>query len=225
MKILVVDDDPRLRELVGIALERAQFTAVMAHDGRMALTHAAREQPDLIILDIGLPEMDGFEVCRRIRATSHVPIIFLTAQEDEVDRILGFELGADDYVTKPFSPRELIARVRAVLKRTKKPQDAASLKLGNLSLDSTTHACHVGTQKVALTSTEFALLTALIRHPEQLRTRAQLIELIWGATSQVSDRTFDSHLRNIRAKLGAAGLKDAIETVHGVGIRMRAGLP
>ena len=117
MKILLVDDDPRLRELVRLALERATYTVITAGDGQIAVTQATRENPDLIVLDIGLPEMDGFEVCRRIRLTSDVPIIFLTARDDEVDKVLGLELGADDYVTKPFSPRELVARVKAILKR------------------------------------------------------------------------------------------------------------
>jgi two-component system OmpR family response regulator len=191
----------------------------------MAVAHAAREAPDLVVLDIGMPEMDGFEVCRRIRNTSNVPIIFLTAQDDEVDRILGFELGADDYVTKPFSPRELVARVRAVLKRSTMQNVEAALNLGELSLDADAHSCRVGLHDVALTSTEFALLSTLVRHPKQVRTRAQLIDAIWGATSQISDRTRDRHLRNIRAKLGTAGLKDAIETVHGIGIRMRGKTP
>ena len=118
MKILIVDDDPRLRELVGLSLERAGFSVITSGDGQRALVHAAREAPDLIVLDVGLPEMEGFEVCRRIRAQSDVPILFLTARDDEIDRVLGLELGADDYVSKPFSPRELVARVRAILKRS-----------------------------------------------------------------------------------------------------------
>ncbi|MCL4152775.1 UNVERIFIED_CONTAM: hypothetical protein GTU68_060699 [Idotea baltica] len=165
--------------------------------------------------------MDGYEVCRRIRKTSDVPIIFLTAQDDEIDRILGFELGADDYVTKPFSPRELVARVRAVLKRSTTPKMETVLPLGGLSLDVATHVCRVGSSELALTSTEFTLLTTLVRYPAQVHTRMQLISAIWGATSQVSDRTLDSHLRNLRGKLAKAGLRDAIETVHGVGIRIK----
>lgn len=221
MKILLVDDDPRLRALAGLALERAAFTVVTAADGQLAVTHAARENPDLIVLDIGLPEMDGYDVCRRIRQTSQVPIIFLTARDDELDKVLGLELGADDYVTKPFSPRELVARVRAVLKRSGGAPQAAVMAFGPLSLDAASHQCRVGAQEVALTSTEFSLLAALVRHPAQLRSRAQLVEAIWGAGSQVSDRTLDSHLRNLRAKLAAAGWADAIETVHAVGIRLR----
>lgn len=223
MKILLVDDDPRLRELVGLALERANFAVVTASDGQMAVTYAAREAPDLIVLDIGLPELDGFEVCRRIRTTSDVPIIFLTARDDEVDKVLGLELGADDYVTKPFSPRELVARVRAILKRSVGTNDATTLTCGPMILDASAHRCQIGSLHISLTSTEFNLLSTLARRPELVQSRAQLIHAIWGAGSQVSDRTLDSHLRNVRSKLSRAGWEDAIETVHGVGIRMRVG--
>lgn len=135
MKILIVDDDPRLRDLVRIALERQGFATIAAADGRLALTHAAREAPDLVVLDVGLPEMDGFEVCRRLRSSSEVPILFLTARDDEIDRIIGLELGADDYVTKPFSPRELVARVRAILKRSGWMANAETLARGRIALD------------------------------------------------------------------------------------------
>lgn len=221
MKILLVDDDPRLRDLVALALERAGFQTLTGHNGQVALTHAARENPDLIVLDIGLPEMDGFEVCRRIRQTSDVPILFLTARDDEIDKILGLELGADDYVTKPFSPRELVARVRAILKRTAAPVQQNLLSYGAISLDTSAHICRVTDQDVPLTSTEFALLSALIHHPGQAHSRTRIIDSIWGKGSQVSDRTLDSHLRNLRAKLAAAGQTDAIETIHGVGMRMK----
>jgi len=220
MKILVVDDDPRLRELVGLALERAGFSVIGAGDGRLALTHATRETPDLIVLDIGLPELDGFEICRRIRATSQVPILFLTARDDEIDRIVGLELGADDYVTKPFSPRELVARVRAILKRTNGPQTQMVSQYGRLSLDRAAHRCHVDRSPVSLTATEFALLDDLAKHAGQVRSRAQLVATIWGAHSPVSDRTLDSHLRNLRRKLADAGCPEAMETLHGVGIRL-----
>jgi two-component system OmpR family response regulator len=222
MKILLVDDDPRLRDLVGIALERAGFGVVTASDGQMAVMHAARENPDLIVLDIGLPEMDGFAVCQRIRATSNVPILFLSARDDEVDKILGLELGADDYVTKPFSPRELIARIKAILKRTAGQAPNRTLTFGPLSLDATSHICRIDGTEVSLTQTEFDLLSALTRHPSAIQNRTQLIHAIWGERSQVSDRTLDSHLRNLRAKLSNAGWPEAIETVHGVGIRMKA---
>lgn len=220
MKILVVDDDPQLRSLVGLALDRAGFAVVTAADGQSALMQAARELPDLIVLDQGLPELDGLEVCRRIRAKSDVPILFLTARDDELDRIIGLELGADDYVTKPFSPRELVARIKAILKRTRGSMTAAVLRHGRMTLEPTRHACTVDATEVALTGTELAILKCLIQSPERVTTRPALVDQVWGAGSPVSDRTLDSHLRNLRAKLAGAGLSDAIDTLHGVGLRM-----
>ncbi len=220
MKILVVDDDPNLRTLVSLALTRAGYSVITAADGQTALMQATREAPDLIVLDQGLPEMDGLEVCRRIRARSEVPIIFLTARDGELDRILGLELGADDYVTKPFSPRELVARIKAILKRTKGTQTGAPLRHGVLTLDPRRHACAVGAVEVALTGTEMAILTLLIQAPDRVTGRVALVDAVWGAGSPVSDRTLDSHLRNLRAKLALAGCNDAIDTLHGVGLRM-----
>jgi two-component system OmpR family response regulator len=219
MKILVVDDDPNLRGLVGLALERSGFTVVTAADGQVALMQAAREAPDLIVLDQGLPEVDGLEVCRRIRARSEVPIIFLTARDDELDRILGLELGADDYVTKPFSPRELVARVKAILKRVN-GSGPTMLRQGLLALDPGRHACTVGETEVMLTATELAILRTLMQTPGRVTGRVTLVDAVWGPGSPVSDRTLDSHLRNLRGKLAAAGCADAIETLHGVGLRM-----
>lgn len=219
MKILVVDDDPRLRDLVALALTRADFTVITAANGQLALTHAARETPDLIVLDIGLPELDGLEVCRRLRARSSVPILFLTARADEIDRILGLELGADDYVTKPFSPRELVARVRAILKRSQPAPDTRLLRHGDLTLDPARHLCTLATTPVALTGAEMSLLAALMQRPEQVHPRAQLVETVWSG-EDISDRTLDSHLRNLRRKLAEAGAPQAIETLHGIGIRM-----
>lgn len=220
MKILVVDDDPQLRSLLGLALDRAGFAVVTAADGQAALMQAAREAPDLIVLDQGLPELDGLEVCRRIRARSEVPIIFLTARDDELDRVLGLELGADDYVTKPFSPRELVARIKAILKRTRGGAASPILRHGNLTLEPVRHACAVDQTKVPLTGTELAILKCLIQSPERVTTRPALVDQVWGAGSPVSDRTLDSHLRNLRAKLALAGCPDAIDTLHGVGLRM-----
>jgi two-component system, OmpR family, response regulator len=223
MRILIVDDDPQIREVLTIALERAGMTVIKAADGQSALRMAARDTPDLMVLDIGLPEMDGLEVCRRIRATSALPILFLTAQDDEVDRILGLEMGADDYVTKPFSPRELVARVRAILKRsTAQPPRAGRIDRGLLSLDATRHICTVRAHPVDLTPTEMAFLARILQHPDHVVTRAQLCDSVWGPRSAISDRTVDSHLRNLRRKLGQAGCPDAVETVHGVGVRMGA---
>ncbi|MFO1202279.1 MAG: response regulator transcription factor [Tabrizicola sp.] len=219
MKILVVDDDPGLRSLVGLALERAGYTVVTAADGQVALMQAAREAPDLIVLDQGLPELDGLEVCRRIRARSDVPIIFLTARDDELDRIIGLELGADDYVTKPFSPRELVARVKAILKRVR-GQGGEVLRQGVLSLDAGRHSCTVAGAEIALTGTELSILRVLMLSSGHVVGRIQLVDTVWGAGSPVSDRTLDSHLRNLRAKLATAGCADAIETLHGVGLRV-----
>lgn len=222
MKILIVDDDPRLRELVRLALERAGHHVITAADGRSALINAAREAPDLIVLDVGMPEMDGFECCRRIRATSGVPILFLTARDDEIDRILGLEMGADDYVTKPFSPRELVARIKAILRRAGNGGAPERLQRGRLCLDLKARLCRVGAAEVALTATEFDLLARLMAEPDRLAARAALSAALWGANSAVSDRTLDSHLRNLRRKLAEAGCPAAIETVHGQGMRLGA---
>ncbi|KFE33262.1 response regulator transcription factor [Thioclava atlantica] len=222
MKILIVDDDPRLRELVRIALERAGFATLTAADGTSALIHSRREAPDLIVLDIGLPEIDGFVVCRRIRATSEVPILFLTARDDEIDRIVGLELGADDYVSKPFSPRELVARVRAILKRAGHEARPEMLARGRIALDLRARICQVAGSDLSLTATEFEILALLMAEPDRLATRPAFIAALWGAQSPVSDRTFDSHLRNLRRKLAEAGCDGAIETVHGQGMRLGA---
>jgi two-component system OmpR family response regulator len=222
VKILLVDDDPRLRALVALSFERAGFEVVTAADGQHALTCAAREAPDLAVLDIGLPELDGFEVFRRIRARSDLPVLFLTARDDEIDRVLGLELGADDYVTKPFSPRELVARVRAILKRTQPAAPAEVARHGALVLDRGRHRAHAGDAELDLTATEFALLWELVGAPGRVRSRQQLVAALWGPRSPVSGRTLDSHLRNLRRKLAEAGQEGAVETLHGVGVRLRA---
>lgn len=224
--ILVVDDDPQIREVLGLALERAGFRTVMARDGVEGLKMATSEAPALAVLDIGLPEMDGLELCKAIRREGDLPILFLTARDDEVDRILGLELGGDDYVTKPFSPRELVARVRAILKRTGAPTAAATkdepkmLRIGVLSLVPESHVCKVGDTGVTLTSTELSILEKLMSRPTQVFSRPALVDAIWGPGMVVSDRTLDSHLRNLRSKLADAGCDDAVETLHGVGLRM-----
>lgn len=224
--ILVVDDDPQIREILAMALERAGFNAVLARDGAEGLAQARSIEPSLAVLDIGLPEMDGLELCKAIRKDSNLPILFLTARDDEVDRILGLELGGDDYVTKPFSPRELVARVRAILKRTGgatetvvKP-DSSVLRIGRLSLVPESHVCKVDENHVTLTSTELTILSKLMSRPTQVFSRPALVDAIWGPGMVVSDRTLDSHLRNLRSKLADAGCNDAIETLHGVGLRM-----
>lgn len=221
-RILIVDDDPRLRDLLRVALERAEHEVMVAADGQIAITHVARHRPDLIVLDVGLPEMDGFETCRRIRATSDVPILFLTTRDDEIDRILGLEMGADDYVTKPFSPRELVARVRAIIKRTNCDGGKQILRHGLIQLNRDRRSCEISGEEIGLTGTEFELLVALLLEAGRLLPRIQLINRLWGAHSPVSDRTLDSHLRNLRRKLSDAGYPDAIETLHGQGVRIRS---
>ncbi|WP_342078138.1 response regulator transcription factor [Yoonia sp. SS1-5] len=220
-QILVADDDAQIRDILRIALTRAGYTVAEAADGRTALEAAQSLCPDMIVLDIGMPEMDGLSVCRELRKSSDVPIIFLTAHADEVDRIVGLELGADDYVPKPFSPRELTARVRAVLKRSGPVKsEHVVMRRGVLSLDPDRHQCHVNDAPVTLTAREMELVAQLMRRPDHVMSRPQLVDAIYGTNIHVSDRTMDSHLRNLRAKLSAAGCGDAIETVHGVGIRM-----
>lgn len=218
--ILVVDDDPNIRDVLRIALGQAGFAVVEAGDGQAALASFAKTGADLIVLDIGLPELDGLDVCRALRRTSSVPILFLTARDDEIDRVVGLELGADDYVTKPFSPRELVARVRVILKRSQ-PQAPADLRRrGVLEVDEDRHIARIAGHPVALTAREMELLSRLMARPEHVMARPQLVDAIYGTNINVSDRTMDSHLRNLRAKLTAAGCPDAIDTVHGVGIRM-----
>lgn len=226
--ILIVDDDPQIRDVLRIALKKAGHAVTEAGDGAEGLAKARNGKADLIVLDIGLPEMDGLELCRRLRAEHQTPVLFLTARDEEIDRVLGFELGGDDYVTKPFSPRELVARIRAILKRTDAgpaPGTTQLLTHGALRLDSGRHLCNFGSQTIALTAREMALLAHLMARPDHVATKAQLTDAVYGPTIHVSDRTLDSHLRNLRAKLSDAGCDDAIETVHGVGIRMGACQP
>ncbi|MGK7752000.1 MULTISPECIES: response regulator transcription factor [unclassified Roseovarius] len=221
--ILIVDDDPQIRDVLRIALRKAGHDVAEAGDGAEGLAKARSGKADLIVLDIGLPEMDGLEMCRRLRVEHDTPVLFLTARDEEIDRVLGFELGGDDYVTKPFSPRELVARIRAILKRTEQgPVTGVTQPLshGALRLDPERHLCSFGTQTVALTAREMSLLEHLMSRPDHVATKAQLTDAVYGPSIHVSDRTLDSHLRNLRAKLAEAGCDNAIETVHGVGIRM-----
>lgn len=218
--ILIIDDDADIRDVVRIALAQAGFQTEEAGDGRSGLVAADRIKPDLIVLDIGLPEMDGLEVCRTLRVSSDVPILFLTAQGDEIDRIIGLEMGADDYLAKPFSPRELVARVKAILRRGGSVPDEKPLRHGILEVDPTRHLTRVNGDVVALTAREMDLLVKLMTRPDQVHARPALVDAIYGVNIHVSDRTMDSHLRNLRAKLSAAGCADAVETMHGIGIRM-----
>ena len=219
--ILIVDDDPNIRDVLRIALGQAGFETVEAADGEVALQQVGEVAPDLMVLDIGLPERDGLEVCREVRRSSSMPILFLTTRGDEIDRVVGLELGADDYVPKPFSPRELVARVKAILKRTNGAQpERDSLRRGVLEVDPERHMARIGGQPVPLTAREMDILTRLMARPDTVVARPRLVDAVYGLGVPVSDRTMDSHLRNLRAKLAEAGLNDAIETVHGVGVRM-----
>lgn len=224
-QILIVDDDPQIRDVLRIALGQAGYGVREAGDGPEGLAKARAGNVDVIVLDIGLPGFDGLELCRRLRAERDTPVVFLTARHDEIDRVLGFELGGDDYVAKPFSPRELIARIRAILKRAGargEGSHAVGLQHGALVLDPVRHRCQFDGTDVALTAREMALLGHLMAHPDHVASRGQLIDAVYGGNIHVSDRTLDSHLRNLRAKLRQAGCDDAIETVHGVGVRMGA---
>lgn len=217
--LLIVDDDPSIRNVLRIALSQAGHSIEDAGDGAEALARARSGRFDLIVLDIGLPEADGFEVCRQIRASDQVPILFLTARDDEIDRVVGLELGADDYVTKPFSPRELVARVAAILKRTVRPAQT-TFQRGLLHVDVEAHQVRVGDAQVQLTGREMAILARLVAHPDQIHSRVSLTDSVYGPGIIVSDRTLDSHLRNIRSKLRDAGCMDVVETLHGVGVRL-----
>jgi two-component system, OmpR family, response regulator len=221
--ILVVDDDPHIRQLLVFALGKAGLASHEAADGEEALAMIAACPPDLVILDINMPRMDGLEVCRRVRATSSVPVLFLSSRDDEIDRVLGIELGADDYVVKPFSPREVVARTQAILRRASgaaaaaPATDSASVTHGCLTLDPESWRAHWEGQEVALTVTEFAMLRALAARPGKVFSRDALIDRLHGPGFAVTDRTIDSHIRNIRAKFAAVGAAGLIETRAGIG--------
>jgi two-component system, OmpR family, response regulator len=221
-RILVVDDEPHIRDVITFALERAGMLVTPARDGAEALIAWRRHAPDLIVLDIGMPERDGLDVCRTIRKTSEVPILFLSACDEEVDRIIGLEIGGDDYVSKPFSPRELVARVKTILKRVGSNPSAPTdpLVRGPLRLDPKAHRVTWDGQPVSLTAIEFAVLSSLLARPDMVFSREQLIVSAYGANMHVSDRTIDSHVRNIRAKFVALGCPSIIATLHGVGFRL-----
>lgn len=221
--ILIIDDDPQIRNVLRIALNQAGHKLSEAGDGAEGLAKARSGNSDLIVLDIGLPEIDGLELCRRLREEHDTPVLFLTARDDEIDRILGFELGGDDYVTKPFSPRELVARVRAILKRGDWPAKdgvVPPLVRGALRLDRDRHLCTFHGTQVTLTGREMKILAELMKRPDHVVTKSLLTDAVYGPSIHVSERTLDSHLRNLRAKLSKSGCGNAIETVHGVGIRM-----
>ena len=220
-RILVVDDEPKIVRLVVDYLVAAGFTVVTAHTGDEALMRARTDAPDLVILDLGLPGLDGLDVTRTLRRNGEVPIIMLTARVDETDRILGLELGADDYVTKPFSPRELVARVRAVLRRRSAGGHQEILRAGDLVLDVPRMRVTRGTEPIPLTATEFSLLAALARQPGRVFTRSQLLDAIHGVAFDSFERAIDAHVKNIRRKLEPDTRNPRyVLTTYGVGYRL-----
>lgn len=222
--ILIVDDEARIRDVVSYALEKEGFRVTAASDGRAALAELERGGVDLVVLDVMLPEVDGLEVCRRVRARSRVPILFLSARGDEIDRILGLELGGDDYLIKPFSPRELVARVRAVFRRTDEPdrekaaERPAVLRHRAIEVDPERHEVRCSGRVVPLTPTELGVLGALLERPGIVLSRAQLMQRAYRYDNLITERTIDTHVRRIRAKFREHGV-DPIATVHGVGYK------
>ncbi|MDQ7858562.1 MAG: response regulator transcription factor [Armatimonadota bacterium] len=220
--VLVVEDDARITNLLRLYLEREGYGVVAAHDGREALEAAARGRPSLVILDLMLPHLDGVEVCRRLRETSDVPILMLTARVDEIDRLLGLSLGADDYVTKPFSPREVVARVKAILRRASRQAPGRVLRHRELELDLERHRAAVRGAEVHLTPIEFKLLRAFLEAPERAFSREQLLDRIYAYhEADVVDRTIDVHVGKLREKLGDDPASPRyIATVRGVGYKL-----
>lgn len=219
--VLVVDDEAKIVQLARDYLEHAGFTVLTASDGRTAVETARRRQPDLIVLDIGLPGLDGLEVTRALRRDSAVPIVMLTARDDELDKLLGLELGADDYLTKPFSPRELVARVKAVLRRTERAdQPGEQIRAGDVVLDVPRMRADVAGRTIELTATEFRLLATLAGSPGRIFTRSQLLDALRGVAFESYERAIDSHIKNLRRKIEAdPGEPRYVLTVYGVGYR------
>ena len=225
-KILIADDDPHILEVVVFALEKANMVTVTASDGRQAIEIFHSSSPDLIVLDVNMPEMDGLDVCKEIRKTSEVPILFLSSRDEEIDRILGLEIGGDDYLTKPFSPRELVARLKAILKRSA-PQEKAENNIseiiyGDLKIFTEKHQVFWNEHEVKLTATEFSILCGMAKYPDHVFNRDKIMDMAYEMNINVSDRTIDSHIRNLRHKFSVLGYDDIIQTVHGVGYKLSA---
>jgi DNA-binding response OmpR family regulator len=225
MKVLVVEDDPRISDVLEYALKAEGYDVHKAQRGREAIELATRLSPALIVLDVGLPDIDGFEVCRTLRKFSDVPVIFLTSRSDEIDRVVGLEIGGDDYVVKPFSPRELLARIKAIRRRhehaaaaSSEAQSATELRYGPITIDSEKFRVRCGDREIVLTAQEFKLLELFVKHPGRVFTREQLLNRAWGDGGIVADRTIDVHVKSLRKKFGKF---DFIETVRGIGYRAR----
>jgi DNA-binding response OmpR family regulator len=225
MNVLVVEDDPRITDVLVYALKAEGYEVQTAQRGREAIEIAKRSSLSLIVLDVGLPDVDGFEVCRIVRTFSDVPVIFLTSRSDEIDRVVGLEIGGDDYVVKPFSPRELLARIKAIRRRNDRPalspaeeSGADELGYGPLTIDPGKFRVVCQGREVLLTAQEFKLVELLVKHPGRVFTRAQLLNRAWGDGGLVTDRTIDVHVKSVRKKFGTF---DFIETVRGIGYRAR----
>ncbi|UCH42176.1 MAG: response regulator transcription factor [Dehalococcoidales bacterium] len=218
-RIMVVDDEPNIIELARLYLEREGYQVEGVADGQVALSRLGDVNPDLVVLDVMLPDIDGFEVCRQLRTKSDVPILMLTARREDIDKILGLEMGADDYLTKPFNPRELVARVKAILRRYQAGVQASDIiDIGRLRVDLSRHEATVDGQSVKLRTKEFALLVTLAQNVEMVLTREKLLELVWGYDYYGETRTVDVHVNHLRDKIGGSGTQ--IETVRGVGYKM-----
>jgi DNA-binding response OmpR family regulator len=225
MKVLVVEDDPRISDVLEYALKAEGYDVQTAQRGREAAEIARNSSPGVIVLDVGLPDIDGFEVCRIVRTFSEVPVIFLTSRADEIDRVVGLEIGGDDYVVKPFSPRELLARIKAILRRNHRPDSTrteertqAQLHYGSITIDPEKFRVHCEGREITLTAQEFKLLELLVRHPGRVFTREQVLNRAWGDGGLVTDRTIDVHVKSLRKKFGKF---EFIETVRGIGYRAR----
>jgi two-component system phosphate regulon response regulator PhoB len=219
-KILIIEDERDVADLLTLNLRKAGYKVSLAADGASGLQKARDDRPDFVILDLMLPKMSGLEVCKILKsdtATSHTPILMLTAKAEEIDRIVGLEFGADDYVTKPFSPREIVLRIRAILRRGEKPEEG--FQAGPIFIDPARHEVRVNGKQVHLTSLEFKLLRTLMQRRGRVQDRDRLLNEVWGYESVIDTRTVDTHVRRLREKLGKAG--DAIETVRGFGYRLR----
>jgi len=224
MNVLVVEDDPRISDVLEYALKAEGYEVQTAQRGREAAEVARSLSPGLIVLDVGLPDIDGFEVCRIVRTFSDVPVIFLTSRSDEIDRVVGLEIGGDDYMVKPFSPRELLARIKAIRRRNQRPETSpvsnsrSQFQYGPITIDAEKFRIHCDGREISLTAQEFKLLELLVRHPGRVFTRQQVLDRAWGDDVFVADRTIDVHVKCLRKKFGDL---EFIETVRGVGYRAR----
>jgi two-component system, OmpR family, alkaline phosphatase synthesis response regulator PhoP len=215
-KVLVIDDEPKIVEICKDYLKAGGYEVITASDGAQGLTKARLQKPDLIVLDLMLPGMNGLDICRSLRQESNVPIIMLTARIEETDRLIGLELGADDYITKPFSPRELVARVRTVLRRASGDSSLETIRVGEVALDRTRYQVALPDRSITLTPTEFELLATMMSQPGRIFTRGQLLNAVRGVAFESYERAIDSHIRNLRRKLEPG---EYIITVHGVGYK------